>query len=212
MDLERLWKEFTEKAAAGGDARELYREMVWPAVREEWEKEPKVVPAFSQYDVSIHNLGTSPEAAILAILGTRAEEVYLLYTKETEKFIERVREETGANIHPLPLQGGADVQGIYLHVRDIIERGQGDERVALDITGGTKAMGAALAAAGFHFKGEGAVEDLGVVYIESDFDAKLRLPRAGSEKLITLPSPEVVYSLERESETKSRDLGLGMSL
>ncbi|AEB10946.1 hypothetical protein Marky_0183 [Marinithermus hydrothermalis DSM 14884] len=54
------------------EAQRYYREEVWPLVREAWREHPRVPEEMPSFAASIHTLGRSPEATILAILGTRA--------------------------------------------------------------------------------------------------------------------------------------------
>lgn len=191
QDLATLWEEYKQAVRAGGDAPGLYRERVWPALLERWRQEPPVHPSPQEFAVSIHTLGTSPEATVLAILGTRAREVYVLHTDLTRAHVPRLREETGKEIYPLEV-GKSDVAAIYRHVRHLLERFP-DVPVALDLTSGTKTMSAGLAAAGFFF--QRFYPEVRVVYVDNDdYDLELRRPRAGTERLIILPNPHQVLA------------------
>ncbi|MFN4073423.1 MAG: TIGR02710 family CRISPR-associated CARF protein [Thermus sp.] len=195
QDLANLWEEYKQAVRAGGDAVRLYRERVWPALLERWREDPPVHPAPQEFGLSIHTLGTSPEATALAILGTRAQRVYVLHTRETEAHLTRLREDTGKEVYPLEV-GKSDVATIYRHVKSLLERFPKETPVALDLTSGTKAMSAGLAAAGFFF--QRFYPNVRVVYVDNEeYDSELRRPRAGSERLILLPNPhEVLADLE----------------
>lgn len=192
--LEAIWQAYKEAVKAEGSnrAQALYQEMVWPHLLALWKAEPKVYPTPREFRVSIHTLGTSPEATILAILGTRAEKVYVLHTAESERYLDRIRRDTGKEIYPIRINK-SEVTKIYEEVHRLLkEIAQGVETpVALDITSGTKAMSAGLAAAGFFF--QRFYKNVRVVYVDNEeYDTELRRPRAGSETLILLPNPHEV--------------------
>ncbi|HBT39935.1 MAG: CRISPR-associated protein, TIGR02710 family [Thermotoga sp. 50_1627] len=203
--LRKLWQEYKEKVKAGENPKTLYEQMVWPVLLEKWKKcpvvEPKDTPPF---DVSIHTLGTSPEATTLAILGTRSRKVYILYTDETEKYLWQISKDVGLGIERYKV-GKNDVVAIYRRLKEILEDNSG-KSVALDVTGGTKAMSAGLASGGFFFRR--FFPNVRVVYVNSDdYDNDLRRPIAGTEKLIILPSPhevlgdvDVFFALENYSK------------
>ncbi|MEZ0322339.1 MAG: TIGR02710 family CRISPR-associated CARF protein [Thermus sp.] len=184
--VEEAWEQFKEAVAAGGNPQVLYQERVWPHLLALWRAAPPVHPRRERFRASLHTLGTSPEATALAILGTGAQEVYVLHTAESRPFLERLRQDTGVAIYPIEI-GKSDVASIYQEVRKFLER-YAEDRVALDVTSGTKAMSAGLAAAGFFF--QRFFPEVRVVYVDNeDYDIALRRPRAGSERLILLPNP-----------------------
>ncbi len=185
-DLEALWLQYKEAVRAGGNPQALYQEMVWPALLEEWRREPRVYPHPQAFALSIHTLGTSPEATALAILGARAGEVYVLHTAESARFLPRLRGDTGKDLYPIEI-GKSDVAAIYREVKRLLEK-HPDLPVALDLTSGTKAMSAGLAAAGFFF--QRFFPKVRVVYVDNEeYDPELRRPRAGTERLVILPNP-----------------------
>ncbi|MDI6863639.1 MAG: hypothetical protein QMC97_09695, partial [Pseudothermotoga sp.] len=187
--LEKLWQEYKEKVKAGQDPRTLYQQMVWPILLDSWKKSPVVEPQKFQFDVSIHTLGTSPEATTLAILGTRSSEVYVIHTPETRKYLEQIRRDVGVELYPIEIEKN-DVVTIYKRIKEVVERNIG-KAVALDVTGGTKAMSAGMASGGFFFRR--FFPNIRVVYVDNEeYDEELRRPVAGSEKLVILPSPHEV--------------------
>jgi CRISPR-associated protein (TIGR02710 family) len=188
-DLQALWEAYKQAVRSGGNPQALYQEMVWPALAARWKEAPNVHPRREAFAVSVHTLGTSPEATILAILGTGAERVYVLHTRESASYLERLQKETGKPIYPLEV-GKSDVAAIYREVKRILDQ-HGDVPVALDLTSGTKAMSAGLAAAGFFFRR--FYPKARVVYVDNeDYDSELRRPRAGTERLIILQDPHEV--------------------
>lgn len=172
--------------AGGGQPQALYQEMVWPALLALWREKPRVYPFPQAFAVSVHTLGTSPEATALAILGAGAERVYVLHTPESARFLPRLRQDTGKDLYPVEI-GKSDVEAIYREVKRLLEK-HPEVPVALDLTSGTKAMSAGLAAAGFFF--QRFYPKVRVVYVDNeDYDPELRRPRAGTEKLRILPNP-----------------------
>jgi len=189
--LERKWEEYKTKVKEGGNAQKIYQEEVWPILLQLWKERPKVIPAPKKFDISIHTLGTSPEATILAILGTQADEIYILHTPETKAFIAKLENETGKKTYPIEV-GKSDVAAIYNEVIKILEKNP-DKWVALDLTSGTKAMSSGLGAAGFFFRR--FFDKLRVVYVDNDlYDVEVRRPKAGSERMVILQSPHEVLA------------------
>ncbi len=187
--LENVWQAYKEAVRAGGNPQTLYQEQVWPALLDLWRRQPRVYPSRQPFAVSVHTLGTSPEATALAILGTGAETVYVIHTRDSASFLERLRRDTGKDLYPLEV-GKSDVAAIYRHVKDLLER-HPHVPVALDLTSGTKAMSAGLAAAGFFF--QRFFPQVRVVYVDNEaYDPELRRPRAGTERLVILPNPHEV--------------------
>jgi hypothetical protein len=185
-DLGVLWERYKEAVRAGGNPQALYQEMVWPALLRKWREEPSVYPSPQPFAVSVHTLGTSPEATALAILGAGAGKVYVLHTAESARFLPRLREDTAKDLYPIEI-GKSDVAAIYRAVKQLLEK-HPDLPVALDLTSGTKAMSAGLAAAGFFF--QRFFPRVRVVYVDNeDYDPELRRPRAGTERLVILPNP-----------------------
>lgn len=204
LDLEALWQSYKEAVNAGGNAQALYQERIWPVLLEKWRQDPPVYPSRQPFQVSIHTLGTSPEATALAILGAGAGDVYVLHTPESARFLSRLRQDTGKDLYPIEI-GKSDVAAIYREVKRLLEKHPGLP-VALDLTSGTKAMSAGLAAAGFFF--QRFYPEVRVVYVDNEvYDPELRRPKAGTERLIILPNPHEVLAevdalLARELYTK----------
>ena len=184
------------------EAQRYYREEVWPLVREAWREHPRVPEGMPSFAASIHTLGRSPEATVLAILGTRAARVYVLYTEDSAVELERVRAETRhERIFPVEVPRN-DPAVLYAEVRRILER-YPEDNLALDVTGGTKAMTAGLAAVGF-FLEDALSRNVWIVYVDNEvYDPEVRRPRAGSERLIRLPNPHRVLGDLKESRAKA---------
>jgi len=188
-ELKKIWEEYKREAKESKDSQELYRRKVWPMLLELWKTSPIVEPKAMDFDLSIHTLGTSPEATTLAILGTKSKEVYILHTPETKKYLQQIEEDVGLRVYPIEIKKD-DVVAIYKRIEEILQRNEG-KSVALDITSGTKAMSAGMASGGFFFRR--FFEGVRVVYVDHEiYDAEMRRPVAGTEKLIILPSPHEV--------------------
>ena len=215
-DLDALWERYREAVRAGGNPQALYQEMVWPALLALWREKPRVYPFPQAFAVSVHTLGTSPEATALAILGAGAERVYVLHTPESARFLPRLRQDTGKDLYPVEI-GKSDVEAIYREVKRLLEK-HPEVPVALDLTSGTKAMSAGLAAAGFFF--QRFYPKVRVVYVDNeDYDPELRRPRAGTEKLRILPNPhealaevDALFALLAEMYRAWRALDFGEAL
>ncbi len=194
-ELKKIWEEYKREAKESKDPQELYRRKVWPMLLELWKTSPIVEPKAMDFDLSVHTLGTSPEATTLAILGTKSKEVYILHTPETKKYLQQIEEDVGLRVYPIEIKKD-DVVAIYKRIEEILQRNEG-KSVALDITSGTKAMSAGMASGGFFFRR--FFEGVRVVYVDHEiYDAEMRRPVAGTEKLIILPSPhEVLGDIDR---------------
>ncbi|RIH91463.1 CRISPR-associated protein [Meiothermus granaticius NBRC 107808] len=154
-----------------------------------WRQEPQVYPLRETFEVSIHTLGTSPEATTLAALGLGASEIYVLHTSESRRYLEPLQRDLGHSIYPIEIDK-SDVTKLYQAVGEQVRKHPG-KKIALDLTSGTKAMSAGMAAAGYFL--QRVHPELRVVYVDNDaFDPVLRKPVAGTEKLILLRNPHEV--------------------
>ena len=187
MRLEEVWNAFVAQYTKGDveQAQRYYQAEVWPRLVEAWRRAPRGEVPPEPYPVSVHTLGTSPEAAVLAAIALEAGEVHLLHTPDTAKHLPFVAEWTGARVvgHEVDRE---DPTPLYSTVRAIAE--EHEAPLALDMTGGTKVMSAALAAVGFVLRASGRVLD--VYYVSNDqYDPRVRRPVAGTERLRRVPPP-----------------------
>jgi len=204
---ERLKKAWREVEKGDRDARVVYQTKVWPLLLDLWKSGRKSLDA--HFDLSVHTLGTSPEATILAILGIRAPKVVILHTDETEKYLEKIKKEADPKVLiPIRVEK-AEVFDIYRHAKRIVtEEMDSKGRVAFDITSGTKAMTAGLAAAGFYIQAlrelkDAVLPEIRVYYVDSErYSTEARRPVAGSERLVELISPFV--ALDELAEERAR--------
>jgi len=187
MKLQEAWEKFVEAYTTGDveKAQAFYQEEVWPRLVEDWRRTPRGDLAGRPFALSIHTLGTSPEAAVLAAIAFQSKEVHLLHTPDTARHLEFVARWTGAEVvgHEVDRE---DPRPIYRVTRSLVA--EAGEPVALDMTGGTKVMGAALAAIGFVLAVGG--HPIEVYYVSNDrYEPRVRRPVAGSERLKRVPPP-----------------------
>lgn len=187
--VKQAWERLKAQELEGGKAEQIYAETVWPLLLKLWQEEPQVYPLRETFEVSIHTLGTSPEATTLAALGLGASEVYVLHTPESRRFLEPLQRDLGRPIYPIEIDK-SDVTRLYQAVGEQVRKHPG-KKIALDLTSGTKAMSAGMAAAGYFL--QRVHPELRVTYVDNDaFDSVLRKPVAGTEKLILLRNPHEV--------------------
>lgn len=195
-ELEAARKRLYERLHNGEDPQKAYEEEAWPALLALWREYPQVKGGVARgFDLSVHTLGTSPEATILAILGTRAREVHILHTADTKQHLEKIQKDAGVLVYPRQIDK-SNVTTVYQAVEEILPSSR-EVRVAMDLTSGTKAMTSGLAAAAFFL--QRVYSGIQVVYVDSEeFDTTLRRPVPGKEVLIRLPNPyEVLGNFQK---------------
>ncbi|MBI3243453.1 MAG: TIGR02710 family CRISPR-associated protein [Chloroflexi bacterium] len=183
-------KVLTEQWLAIQDRNErnsFYDEAVFPAIKQ-------VVVAREQaelpvpYTHLILPVGLSPEPLILSILILRPEKVYLLYTRASERYLDRIFQETGLRLSQVDKDevDETNVPDIYQKVKAIYTHWGRPDRIAVDVSGGKKSMvgGCALA---------GALIGARLFYMDSDFLQEFRKPSPGSERLAILSNPYDVF-------------------
>jgi len=192
VDLREAWDKYVELFAKGDihEAQRFYLEEIWPKVVAQWRERPRGDVPENPVGLSVHTLGTSPEAAVLAALAFKSREVHLLYTADTKKHLAFVESWVDAPVigH---LVDRENPEQIYNALHALVEGRDSVPFVALDMTGGTKVMSAALAAAGFVLRASGRPID--VFYVSNDqYEPIVRRPVAGSERLKRIPPPPVL--------------------
>ena len=150
-----------------------------------------------RYRFLILPVGTSPEPLIRTILCVEPEKVGFIYTHETADALDRIVEETGLRASQVEKAeiGGSEPGEVYEKISRWVES---YDKIAVDITGGKKAMvGGATVAASFY--------GLDILYNDyTEFDAEKRRPVPGSEFLTTLKNPfeatqDMIYRLGVEA-------------
>ncbi|MHA1820087.1 MAG: TIGR02710 family CRISPR-associated CARF protein [Promethearchaeota archaeon] len=146
------------------------------------------------YKGIIFTIGFSKEPIILNILGFKPEFCYFIHTQQTEKQIDIILKET--NLSPSQYQrkslAKSDAAEIYNAVKEglkffRIEHNLKEDEIALDPTGGTKAMsvGCGLAINTYN---------LDMLYVDNKkYDPVLRRPRPGSETIVNIANPFKIF-------------------
>lgn len=187
--IQRAWQSLKAQEVEGARAQQIYAQTVWPLLLDLWRQEPQVYPLRETFEVSIHTLGTSPEATVLAALGLGAPEVYVLHTPDSKRYLGQLEQDLRRQVYPLEIDK-SDITRLYQAVGEQVRKHPG-KKIALDLTSGTKAMSAGMAAAGYFL--QRVHPELRVAYVDNDaFDPVLRKPVAGTEKLILLRNPHEV--------------------
>jgi hypothetical protein len=175
-ELEQLWNTYKQLPAPEREAFRL--EQIWPRVKAQFDLRP-----LTDFDVSCHTVGSSPEPVILAALKLGAPLVWLLHTKDTANQAWRVQSELDRMAVRLIEVHRSDTTSVFTTLRSRIQR-HPDARLAFDVTGGTKAMVAAVSMFAVH------VPHSSVYYLENPrWDAEMRQPVPGFEALIRLELP-----------------------
>lgn len=136
-----------------------------------------------RYDVLISVVGKSREPIRRAILSIRPRKVFFLTTAETTREAADIIKEVGLGPGDYSIvELKTDSKEIYDEIKIIISKHEGD-RIAIDITGGKKAMSAMASVAG-------AFYGLEIIYTNyTEYDPITRKPAPGSEFLESLPNP-----------------------
>jgi hypothetical protein len=146
-------------------------------------------------DLLVSLAGFSPATTILAYELLRPARVLAVYSEEATEGIDAIHQHlvlsgrlraSDFNYEPC---NPTDPLGIYEIVkrRVVGRRSDGQRQSAIiDITGGKKVMSATAALAAWQL-------DLPLCYVDSVYDAELRQPVPGSERLLILPNPTAIF-------------------
>ena len=194
-ELKELIKECeTLEKENGQEAEKYYKERVFPRVKE-IVKERAVEDEIGNYKGLILTTGFSPEPLILTITALEPEKVFFLYTKDSERYLNRIVEESSL----LPAQidraviDRSDGLDVYEKVKDKWAEWSFD-RMAIDITGGTKVMVSGVAVAGAFLK------NVDLLYVDSKFGWILKKSYPSSERIVRLGNPFDVFGDLEEKE------------
>jgi CRISPR-associated protein (TIGR02710 family) len=146
-------------------------------------------------------VGTSPEPLILSISAIKPERVLFLYTKKTEPMLDTIVEHTGlrpSQWEKRPVDP-ADLAQIYREIKDAWNRWGKRRGIAVDVTGGTKAMASGAAMAG-------TLVGAQLIYIANRkyLPDPYRRPEPGSEYIEFVPNPYDVFGDLDEKEAMNR--------
>lgn len=166
---------------------QYYRSRIFPKLRERL-METHAHQFSDEYDLLISALGTAPEPLMITITLLKPRRVVFLCDAQTEQFIEVIRDLTGLDaqcIHKhfiekhdaLPIY-----EAVHAAVQEEARRLGRTPRIAIDMTGGTKLMGAGCAMAGVLIGAD-------IYYVAGDFDNVYRRTVPGTERLIRFQDP-----------------------
>lgn len=151
----------------------------------------------ANYDLLILTLGTSPAPIALSILAVQPQNALLLCTEQSRALVRKIQGwvsdhggKTGVSFERVE---PSDPLTVYRAVREHKERNH-YQRIAVDATGGTKAMvsGAAQAA---------GVLGADLLYVDNtEYLPELRRPKPGTEFVARLANPYEVFGDLRERE------------
>jgi CRISPR-associated protein (Cas_Cas02710) len=182
MILEALWLEFKSLEPAARQA--FYDTQIFPLVLEGFKDQ-----GARAYDVSLHTLGTSAEPVILAAHALGAKKVILLGTVQTLGVTGRIQTWLPDRDLIALEADRVEANSLYTAVNRELERVPVNASVAIDITGGTKAMVAALSMLAVRLSEQRMVD---VYYVNNEaWDSDLRMPKPGGERLVRLEMPSV---------------------
>lgn len=179
MTLEQHWQHL--KTLPQLERSAYMEQQIQPALFERLEPTLPVAPL-----VSVHTLGTSIEPVVIAARRIGAPSVVLLGTETTLSGADRVQKQLAQSqsLHVFTVERSG-TRSVYAATRQAIGDAQ---RVALEVTSGTKAMVAALAMLAVALRLEG--RDVGVYYVDNPrWDQDLRRPEPGYEQLLELELP-----------------------
>lgn len=166
---------------------EFYRSRVFGKLRERL-AETHAHRFSEEYDLLISPLGTAPEPLMITITLLKPRRVVFLCDPHTEQYIEVICDLTGLEsqcIHKhyiekhdaLPIY-----EAVHAAVQEEARRLGRTPRVAIDMTGGTKLMGAGCAMAGVLIGAD-------IYYVAGEFDNVYRRTVPGTERLIRFQDP-----------------------
>lgn len=184
-----------ESVYGSGDAQEqslrfYYDQVLGPVITQFRARTEHIRGQFGRVDLLVSMLGFSPETAVLACHALRPLRLLVLYSGNAADSISIVRRfVTGDENDLLPASSFAPQECPPTEptgIGTIIEKAVADvrstnkdARIVVDITGGKKVMSAAAALAAARL-------GLPVVYIDGDYDPKIRRPRPGTESLVMI--------------------------
>lgn len=176
------------------DAERYYQEKIFPRVKE-IVKERAVEDEIGNYRGLILTTGFSPEPLILTILALEPENVFFLYTKDSERYLNRIVEDS--RLLPAQIDRALIKRSDGLDVYEKVKvkwAEWGFDRIAIDATGGTKVMVSGAAVAGAFLK------NVDLLYVDSKFGWILKKSYPGSEWIVRLGNPFDVFGDLEEKE------------
>lgn len=199
LELERRAEEWRKMSREGdkerNEAERFYREQIMPLLKGIFirRESSKVV---KEYEGLILSVGDSYAPLVLSVATLRPKKVCFLATEQSRQYLDIIVEMTGlrASAYEVKDVDKNNPLQIYQAIKEIYLKWGRPANVALDFTGGTKAMSGGSAMAG-------AVIGADLVYIASSwYIPDLRCPYPGSEHLEFIPNPYEVFGDLEEAQ------------
>ncbi len=169
---------------------QFYYNEVFPAVVEDFRERFASSEGGFSCDALILTAGMTAEPMVLSISALKPKEAFFLATGESKRTVENVIRWCGmaaGRTHVREVLSN-DTRQVYEKVKEICD-GRDLRKVAVDITGGTKAMVGGCAAAA-------ALLRLTIIYVDSRFSWFAGKSEPFSERLVVLPNPYEVFGDE----------------
>lgn len=167
---------------------------------------------FGQADTLISLVGFSPETTIITTMTLRPRRLVLLYTKNSQRGVNAIADwlisrEVMDHVQIAPVLCEAiNPLSIYKLIHQQLEDSsklldKEQPHNMIDITGGKKVMSAAAALVAWQL-------DMGLAYVENDYDEVIRMPRPGSEYVLLLDNPMTIFG-DQELESGKKLFNAG---
>lgn len=176
-------------------AEEFYRKQIMPLLKDVFIRREHGKVA-KEYEGLFLSVGDSYAPLVLSIATLRPKRVCFLVTEQSRRYLDIIVDMTGLRPSAYDVR---DVDKdnplqIYQAIKDVYQKWGRPANVALDFTGGTKAMSGGSAMAG-------GVIGADLVYIASSrYISDLRCPYPGSEHLEFIPNPYEVFGDLEEAQ------------
>lgn len=175
-----------QNAGDSSKAEDFYYTYLFPEVRKKFKKNSQQHSGKYKYLISL--VGMSPQPVILTIDALQPKEILFLHTNESKNYIDFVVEHTGlraTQFNRVEVEG-SQTEDVYQAIREFLKR-KSVKEVAIDITGGKKAMVNGAAEAGGFLGCDVCYVDFGE-YLE-----RRRTPKPATEYLNFLKNPYNIF-------------------
>lgn len=183
------------EALEGEEFEEHYKKHVFPEVKRIFCEKCERKGITGRYRGVILTVGNSPEPLILTINGVKPERAHFLCTRESERHLDRIIEETelAPSQYTRDEVNKSDGVDVYESVKKTVQNWEYQEsEIAADVTGGTKAMVAGCSLAANTLR-------IDVLYVKSHYWKGKSKPKPASEELIQLKNPlEVFHDIKEQ--------------
>jgi CRISPR-associated protein (TIGR02710 family) len=156
----------------------------------------------TRYDTLVSLMGFSPETTVITTALLRPQNVVALRSQGTTESLDLaaefliskkfLRHSAFNHVEVDP----TDPVQIYDKIAQHLPKGSGHNNI-IDVTGGKKVMSATAAIAASEL-------DIPLCYVEGEYDAQMRRPAPGSERLILLPNPSRLSARQRRERALDR--------